>query len=219
MGHCKTFNKALKLAKGKFIIDLAADDILLPNSVEKGVNHLTKMGETYGVFFADAVHIDTKGSEVGKHITSSFFYLGNVPQGNIYRNLLSKYFISPPTMIFRKSLLDKLDGYNEALSYEDFDIWVRSSRVTNYCYLPEITVKKRLHSGSTSAKQYVKNSAMLISTLEVCKTAYKLNRTKIEDLALLKRIGFEAKMALISSNYLIGFQLFILAIKVFFKIR
>ncbi len=218
-GHCKIFNKALNLAKGEFVIDFSSDDVLLPNSVSIGITRFNEMGESYGVFFADAAHIDTKGNLLGNHITSSFFYLGNVPQGDVYKDLLGKYFISPPTMIYRKSLLDKIQGYNEDLSYEDFDFWIRSSRITNYCYLPKITVQKRIHIESVSSKQYIKNSKMLISTLEVCKTAFGLNRNKVEDFSLIKRLAYEAKMAITSYNFYIAFQLLFLSIKVLFKLR
>jgi len=219
IGHCKTFNNALKLAKGEFIIDLSADDILLPNSVSNGLARFNEMGKSFGVFFSNALHIDEDGIEIGAHITPSFFYLGVVPQGDVYRNLLSKYFISPPTMIFRKELMEELGGYNEALSYEDFDFWVRSSRITKYCYLSEATVKKRIHTESVSSKQYIKNSKMLGSTLQVCNTAFSLNKTKSEDFSLIMRLAYEAKMALFSNNYSIALKMFILAIKVFFKIR
>ncbi|VAW27729.1 hypothetical protein MNBD_BACTEROID06-1010, partial [hydrothermal vent metagenome] len=181
IGHCKTFNKALRFAKGEFIIDLAADDILLPQSVAVAVEQLRIKGESYGVFFCDAELINGKGESVGTHFTKSFFKNKVVPEGDIYKTLLGKYFISPPTMVYRKTLLDKLNGYNEALSYEDFDFWVRSSRITNYCYSAEVTVQKRMLSTSVSTSQYVKNSSMLISTLAVCKTALRLNRNKSED--------------------------------------
>ncbi len=219
IGHCKTFNKALKLAKGAFIIDLAADDMLLPNSVSVGVLELQKRGDEYGVFFADAALVNSEGVVLRNHVTQSFFKNGNVPQGNIYKPILGKYFINPVTMIYRKTMVDALGGYNETLHYEDFDFWVRSSRLYKYCYVPIITVKKRVLSNSVSASQYIKNSNMLVSTLEVCKTAFKLNVNKQEDFALLKRLAFEGKMSLVSGNYLIGFLFFILAIKVFFKIR
>lgn len=81
-------------------------------------------------------------------------------------------------MIYRKRLVEELGGYNEALTYEDFDFWVRSSRMSNYCYLPVAMVKKRIHGDSVSAMQYVRNSKMLTSTYEVCRTAFKLNQNK-----------------------------------------
>jgi glycosyltransferase involved in cell wall biosynthesis len=219
VGHCKIFNKALEFAKGEFVIDLSADDILLPNGLSKGISHFNEIEKSYDVLFADAHHIDDNGKIIGNHITSSFFYLGDVPEGDVYRDLLGKYFISPPTMIIRKSLLDKINGYDEELGYEDFDFWVRSSRISKYCYLPEITVKKRIHSDSMSSGQYIKNSEMLASTLKVCKTAFSLNKNKIEDFALIKRLAYESKMAIGSYNFSIAWLMFILLIKVFFKIR
>ena len=219
IGHCKTFNKALLLAKGEYVIDLAADDILVPDSINVAVAKLEEKGESYGVFFADAELIDNSGSTIGEHKTQSYFKDVQVPEEDVYSMLLSKYFINPPTMVFRKSLLDTLNGYNEEMSYEDFDFWVRSSRVSNYCYEPVITIQKRILSTSVSSQQYDKNSKMLSSTLSICKTALELNKTKLEDVALLKRIGYEGKMSLTSRNYFMGLQFFILGIKVLFKIR
>lgn len=219
IGHCKTFNKALKLVKGEYVIDLAADDMLLPQSIETAVERFTKSDDSYGVFFANSTLINAVGKEVGNHLTKSFFKSGVVPEGDVYKILLSKYFISPPTMVYRKSLLDRLNGYNEDLAYEDFDFLVRSSRTTNYCYSSEITVKKRILSSSVSSNQYVKNSKMLHSTLAICKTAFGQNRDKAEDWALLKRIAYEGKMSLSSRNYLLGAKFIILSIKVLFKIR
>lgn len=219
LGHCKTFNKALQLANGKYIIDLAADDVLLPNSVGIGVAALEEKGDDYAVFFADSESINNQGEIIANHLTRSFFKEGRVPQGDVYKQVLGKYFISPVTMIYRKSLVDDLGGYDESLAYEDFDFWVRSSRIFKYCYRPEITVQRRVLPQSASTKQYIKNSEMLKSTLVICKKALNLNRTKLEDLALLKRIGYEGKMSLISNNYLLGFWFFILALKVLFKVR
>ena len=219
LGHCKTFNKALELAKGKYIIDLAADDILLPDGVDLGVTTLETKGIEFGVFFADANFVNKEGEVIRDHITSTFFSDNNVPQGNVYKHILQKYFINPVTMIYRKSMIDELGGYDETLGYEDFDLWVRSSRLYKYCFLPKVTVHKRVLPGSASTKAYIKNSVMLHSTLVVCKKAFKLNRSKSEDFALIKRLGYEGKMSLMSGNQLIAFRFFILAIKVLFKIR
>ena len=43
-GICKAFNTAFKICSGDFIIDLAADDILLPERLESGI----KIFETLG---------------------------------------------------------------------------------------------------------------------------------------------------------------------------
>src|SRR5690349_7222728 len=52
LGHCKAFNQGYALAKGEYIIDLAADDVLLPNKIETGVKELEEAGDSYGVHFS-----------------------------------------------------------------------------------------------------------------------------------------------------------------------
>ena len=42
LGNCAAFNRGLALVKGDFIIDLAADDILLPERVAAGVKILVR---------------------------------------------------------------------------------------------------------------------------------------------------------------------------------
>src|SRR5688572_16900954 len=37
VGNCKAFNQALAESKGAYIIDLAADDILMPDRIKQGV--------------------------------------------------------------------------------------------------------------------------------------------------------------------------------------
>ena len=37
LGSNKTFNQLAKIAKGEYIIDLAADDVLFPNCIEKQI--------------------------------------------------------------------------------------------------------------------------------------------------------------------------------------
>ena len=44
------------------------------------------------------------------------------------RDLIERFFICSPSMIFRRSVIDHLQGYDSTLSYEDFDFWIRSSR-------------------------------------------------------------------------------------------
>jgi glycosyltransferase involved in cell wall biosynthesis len=63
LGYCKTFNKAYKISKGEYVIDLAADDILLPDRVEVGIKRIyRKLDQDYGVTFSDAEHVDEQGT-------------------------------------------------------------------------------------------------------------------------------------------------------------
>lgn len=191
-GNCKAFNKALTLAKGEYLIDLAADDVLLPERIAVGVTTLQQAGGNYGVHFSDAEWID----ETGKHLYfhSDRFPHTTIPQGDIYKELISRYFICPPTVMFKRDVINSLGGYDETLTYEDFDFWIRSSRKFKYSYSTQVLVKKRLTSAALANKQFKLLNKHSQTTYRVCKKIMALNRSKDEHRALNKRIYYEIKL-------------------------
>ena len=207
-GICKAFNSGFRISNGEYIIDLAADDILLPDRIKEGIKEFQEKGIKYGVNFTNAAFINNSAQTTGfqykingQGITEDY-----VPEGSIYRELLEKYTICAPTMMTRRSVLEALHGYDETLFYEDFDFWVRSSRITNYCFTNKILVKKRIHHDSLSTHQYKKNSKLLISTLQVCLKAESLNETDTEKKALISRTQYELKKALQFYNWEVGIK-------------
>src|SRR5687768_4471521 len=84
LGNCKAFNTALRLSEGKYIIDLAADDVLLPDRVSKGIQALTNAGENFGVHFSDADWISEDGRALYRH--SERFPHATIPEGDIYKD-------------------------------------------------------------------------------------------------------------------------------------
>jgi glycosyltransferase involved in cell wall biosynthesis len=189
LGNCRSFNKALAIAKGKYIIDLAADDMLLSNRVQVGVETVEKLGEAYAVHYCNALHIDEQGENL-------YTENHNHPSGDVYRQLIQRYFVNTASMLMRKSVLDELDGYDESLSYEDFDFWIRSSRKYKYVFEPQVLVAKRDVPDSLSKQQFKWRSKHLESTYRVCQKIRKLNESPAEDKALRNRIRYEIKLAL-----------------------
>lgn len=198
-GNCKAFNKALSVAEGEYIIDLAADDVLLPDRVEKGVMALTQAGDSFGINFTDADWIAEDGSHLYRH--SDRFPHDTIPEGNIYKDLIRRFFICSPTMMFKREVIDSLGGYDEDLAYEDFDFWIRSSRNFNYCYTPEALVKKRMVKNSMSQKQFRIFSPQLKSTFMVCEKIMALNKSASEQEALAKRILYEMTVCVRLLNF------------------
>ncbi len=194
IGSCKSFNLALKVAQGDYLIDLAADDVLLPDRIAIGVEALENAGREYGVQFTDAEIISEGGSHLYLH--SKRFPHNTIPQGDIYINLIDQYFICSPTMMFRREVLHNMNGYDETLAFEDFDFWVRSSRSYKYCYSPEALLKKRTVNNSMSQTQFKKGNKQRWSTLMVCKKIKALNKNEEEDNALRKRLRYELFLSL-----------------------
>jgi uncharacterized protein with NRDE domain len=96
--------------------------------------------------------------------------------------------------MMRKSVLMKLGGYDENLSYEEFDFFVRSAHDYKYYYLDEVLTYKRVLEGSMATQFYRVGNSMLKSSWEVCNKAYDLSRSQEEYDLLAHRIrGFIKK--------------------------
>lgn len=194
VGNCKAFNHALAHAEGEYIIDLAADDVLLKERIAEGVRALSEAGADYGVNFTDACWIDEDGASLYKH--SQRFPHETIPQGNIYTDLVERFFICSPTMMFRTEVIRSLGGYDESLAYEDFDFWIRSSREHLYCYTPRVLVRKRIVKNSMSQRQFRLFNPQLRSTFRICEKILALNRSSDEKRALARRIQYEMRVCL-----------------------
>jgi glycosyltransferase involved in cell wall biosynthesis len=202
LGNCKAFNRGLALATGEFIIDLSADDFIHPERIQRQVDFFSRLSSDYGVVFTDAVYID----ENGKFLRNHFEYLfrkkliTKIPEGDVYADVLSVYFIASPTMMIKREVFTALNGYDETLAYEDFDFWVRSARYYKYGFLNErLTIIRRLKK-SMSTAAYQVGDKQLYSTYLICKKAISLNGTQAEKISLLKRIQYELRQAVFSTN-------------------
>lgn len=199
--YCQVFNEALRKCTGTFVVDLAADDILCPSHLDTAVSSLE--ASQAGVYFCNAILLDERGrSRTFYSLDKNGSLKESVPQGDMYQHLVERYIVCSATLVFRTFILLKENGYDESLSYEDFDIMVRLGRKYKFIFNNSIGVEKRLLRTSFSAGQYrAKNSIMLPSTYQVLKKINRMNRTKEEHRALINRSLHEIKHALASANF------------------
>lgn len=219
LGNTKTFNQLAKKAKGEFIIDLATDDILLPNCIEKQVKTFQNSKfKNLALVYGNLIEIDENGNFI-----ENYYKEENYPEsGDIYKMVVGRTTkICSVSSMVKKSVMEKLGYYDENLAYEDLDLWIRASRDYEFEYIPEILAKKRVLSHSLSSHFLIKNNfrakKLNASTLQILNNAFQLNRTKEEHKALLGRIRFEMYKFIKARNFNLLFQLFLLEIKVRLK--
>jgi len=190
IGLCRAFNQGLKQAKGQYVIDLSADDVLLPERLANQVRCFEQLSPEYAVVFSNAAYIDDRGRFLAHHypVNDQKQALEPVPSGYVFRKILEKYYICTPTMMMRRSVLDELGGYDETLDFEDFDFWVRSARHYAYAYLDEVLTQKRRLPHSLSMQILEPNNRLLLSTLNVCYKAFDRCQTPDEYHALAGRV-------------------------------
>lgn len=190
VGLCRAFNQGLALAQGQYVIDLSADDVLLPNRIAKQTDLFERLPARYGVLFSNAAHVDAAGKFISHHfaVNEQGKTTVDVPTGNVFADVLRRYFVCTPTMMIRRTVLDDLGGYDETLAYEDFDFWVRSARRYHYAYQDEVLTHKRRLPDSLSAQVVRPDNHLLDSTLRVCQKALALCQTATEQQALAERL-------------------------------
>ena len=194
-GNTRSFNNALKFAKGEYIIDLAADDLIVPNGVQLQINAFQNSKfKNLGVVYGNAEIINEDGS------FNSFYFpvnengkvIAKRATGDIYSSVLSTGdSICSVSALIKKSVFDFLEGYDETLDYEDLDSWIRASREYEFDFIDEVLVKKRTVTNSLGSNFYKKKHKINKSTYKILRKALGLNRSKMEDLALQKRVHHE----------------------------
>lgn len=223
LGNTKTFNNALQFAKGDYIIDLAADDILLHDCVEKQINtFLNSEQKKLGIVYGNAEII----SENNDHLR--YYYevdgekkaLIKPASGDIYLAMLNQSsMICSISSMVKRDVLEQLNGYDENLAYEDLDLWIRTSRSYNFEFIDTVLVQKREVENSLGNQFYKKFNSRTRkinhSSYLVIKKAIALNKTKNENKALLKRLHFEMTKAYKTFDIL----LFIKYIRLELKLR
>ncbi len=219
LGNTKTFNQLAKKAKGEFIIDLAADDILLPDCIEKQVTTFQNSNyKNLGIVYGNLIEIDENGSFIRNYYTDE----DHPKSGNVYKMVIGRTTkICSVSSMIKKSAIEKLGYYDENLAYEDLDLWVRASRIYEFEYISEFLVKKRELPTSLSAffrkQNNAKTKCLHASSLTILKKAYDLNQSKDEFKALLGRIQFELYKFIKSKEYRLLFQLLVLGLKTKYK--
>ena len=200
VGNCRAFNLAFFQSKGEFVVDFATDDLLLPQRLSQQVALFQHLPASYGVVYSNCELLSEQGQFVRLHQQPDPRQPGQLrprpASGWVFAEVLSRYFLSAPTVLVRRATLLALNGYDEALSYEDFDFWVRASRDWQFYYQDAVTTRKRLHPKSKSAQVTRRQDPYLDSTIAVCRKALALCRDEPELAALRVRLRYELRNAL-----------------------
>ena len=136
LGNCASFNRALVHAKGKYLIDFATDDILMPTHIQTLVDVFEKLSKNVGVVFTNAMYVNELSEDIKTHFQTNkqLQLIQHIPQGEpkgfLFKDILDNYLICAPTMMVKKEVFDNpkigIKGYDVTLSYEDFDFRSKS---------------------------------------------------------------------------------------------
>jgi glycosyltransferase involved in cell wall biosynthesis len=136
-----SLNKGLDLANGKYIARMDADDISMPERLEKQVEYLEKNPEI-GVL-GSWVEIIGKEEPMIIQLKTNFY--------DIRIELMFHNYLCHPSVMINNLLLKKHHlKYPNFLHAEDYGLWVEIAKYGTIEILPEILLKYREHGGNIS---------------------------------------------------------------------
>jgi len=198
--YCECFMRAVELAEGKYLIDLAGDDLILKDHLNNAVRLLEK-NQDAAFCFSDA-WIEENGRRQKFYDSHKIPLQEFFPAGALFTEVIKGNPILSATLIFNKTIFLKIGGYDTRLTYEDFDILVRLTRDYSVVFSNLCGINKAVHSKAFSKMQYLpRQSTMLSSTVLVCEKLLEMVQTFEEKEALKIRVRHELKHALWSANF------------------
>jgi glycosyltransferase involved in cell wall biosynthesis len=136
-GLTRSLNRGLRRATTPLLARLDADDVARPERLARQLAFLDAHPDV-GLLGTGCREIDADGA-------AGPVYAPPAEDAAIRRALIRRNPFVHSSVVMRRSLVDKAGGYDETVAVaQDYDLWLRLSRVTRMANLPEPLVLRRL---------------------------------------------------------------------------
>ena len=148
IGLCRTLNEALEKCSGKYINLIATDDTWLAHKLESQLAAIKSRSDEVAMLYSDATQMDEVGTTLAVTFLQAHLPTKKPPSGQLFSALADGNFIPAMAAIIRRDAILKVGGYDERLSYEDYDMWLRLASLYEIEYLPGSVARYRIVSSS-----------------------------------------------------------------------
>lgn len=190
IGLTRSLNKGLELARGEYIARMDADDVSIPERLEKQVRFMEENPDI-AVLGSWAWVIDENN-----RITAELRTLTD------FDTLFIEIFFSNPLVhsstLMRTAFIKKIGGYDEKFERtQDYDLWVRvlanGGKVLN---VPEFLIKYRNHLENISTKKFKQQEDLAQLAIQ---NAYRLilkHEVNPNNISLIRKCLLQGKVSL-----------------------
>jgi glycosyltransferase involved in cell wall biosynthesis len=143
-------NAGLAAARAPYVFFLDADDLLLPDALDRMVNTLDQNPERVACF-AHHVRISEDGAELSQRSDLAWKLF---PADDTLRHLIAKNFIICGAICIRTDAARLVRGFNTALKWgEDWEFWCRLAALGDFAAMPnDVALLYRQHSRSANSR-------------------------------------------------------------------
>jgi glycosyltransferase involved in cell wall biosynthesis len=145
-GLTRALARALRLARAPLVARLDADDVALPERLARQRAFLDAHPDV-GLLGSAAREVDASGREVA---------VVRPPEGDgaLRRMLIRRNPFVHSSVMMRRDAVERAGGYDVTLPVaQDYDLWMRMSRLVGLANLPDVLVVRRLLPGRVSVER------------------------------------------------------------------
>jgi glycosyltransferase involved in cell wall biosynthesis len=147
LGIVPSLNDGIRLAKGKYVCRMDADDVADLSRLKKQMAFMEEHA-TVAVLGCDTEIIDEMGMSIRRE---------RYPQtyGEIRRTIFTHNPFAHSSVVVRRSVLEECGGYTaEYLHNEDYDLWLRVCASHEAANLSETLMKRREHREAITTRRH-----------------------------------------------------------------
>lgn len=194
VGLCHTLNECISLCSGKYVKILAADDVMDLQLIKKAVEKLEKLGDDYGLCYANAQIIDGLSTKKEEYLIDRNRALA---EGWVRDELYRGNFIPALTVLIRKSVFDNLNGYDPNILVEDYEYWLRMSPHYKFAVIDDVLAYYRIHGSNISINHNIQDDIARIMI------KYDITGEKVADInrMIIDRYNYGNMSAALKADY------------------
>ena len=154
LGVSRARNVGMAQARGEFIAFLDSDDIWFPSKLRAQVDYFEQnhdVGVVFGQFIRWPAQANGSFAPAASLVqdASQFTRMDPARSGWLYTRLLDGLLVGMNTAVIRRSVYESIGGFNEAMRQgEDYDFWLKASRVAEMHSLNGPVALYRIHGAS-----------------------------------------------------------------------
>jgi len=145
-----------------------------PDRIRRQVMELEKMPPDYGVCYSDVEMLDEEGNPCGLYFST---LKKEKLEGDVFEAFLKKIISIPaPSIMFRRNVFETIGNFDERVSIEDVEMWVRLLPYfkVKYCDYVGVQYRTRYNTKLTTEQELNKNIQYHFDRVHIYFNLFKL---------------------------------------------
>ena len=160
-------NTALRAARGRYLARIDSDDLWLPELLAVEVPIL-EADAAVGLVYPRAQAMDIHGRPLSQFQGAPERYPGHTFASLLYGNHVCQLGI-----LIRRECVAAAGGWDESLlAYEDWDLWLRLSRLCGFRFVDRVLARFRLHPGRSTAATRTRLARLTADPIRILDRAF-----------------------------------------------